>query len=258
MDREMDVLQAAVRQAGRQVLQLAAHGFETHVKQDRSPVTTADLTVNRVLQQTLLQAFPEDGWLSEETPDDPARLTKKRVWIVDPIDGTKYFMRAVPQYAISVALVDDHRPVLAVIYNPATHEMFAATRGGGARLDQQRLSVTQDVPDRPIILVNPSGHQRGDFQRIEEAVECRPMGSIAYTLALVAGGRGDGTINVDRLNEWDIAAGVLLVEEAGGVFSDMLGDSLRFNQPKTAMRGVLASNRSLHPTLVDLVKRLRA
>jgi len=257
MDREIAVVQAAVHEAGQQVLQLAAHGFETHIKHDRSPVTTADLAVNRILQQTLLHAFPGDGWLSEETPDDPARLKKSRVWVIDPIDGTKYFMTGVPQYAISVALVEEQRPTCAVIYNPATNELFTAIKGRGAWLNQNRLRVRADVPAQPAILVNPSGHRRDAFRVIDDAVECRPMGSIAYTLALVAAGRSDGTINVDRLNEWDIAAGVLLIEEAGGCWSDMTGSPVPFNQLKTAIRGVLASNASLHPSLVDLAKRLK-
>ncbi|MBD0306018.1 MAG: hypothetical protein ICV76_05635 [Nitrospiraceae bacterium] len=94
---EIDTLRAAVETAGRRVRQLAADGFDTFVKQDRSPVTTADLEVNRLLHEMLMESFPSDGWLSEETPDDLTRLQKKRVWIVDPIDGTKYFMKGVPQ-----------------------------------------------------------------------------------------------------------------------------------------------------------------
>jgi myo-inositol-1(or 4)-monophosphatase len=95
-NHELEVLRKAVRQAGQQALKLAAEGFETHIKKDRSPVTTADLAVNQILHEVLLAAFPHDAWLSEETPDDPRRLENKRVWIIDPIDGTKYFMRGVP------------------------------------------------------------------------------------------------------------------------------------------------------------------
>ena len=121
-------------------------GFETHIKKDRSPVTSADLAVNQILQDMLMTAFPHDAWLSEETPDDPRRLKNNRVWIIDPIDGTKYFMRGIPQYAISVALVESHQPVVAAVYNPATDELFSAVRGSGAWLNGDPI---RSRPGRP-------------------------------------------------------------------------------------------------------------
>ncbi|HKN87097.1 MAG TPA: 3'(2'),5'-bisphosphate nucleotidase CysQ [Nitrospiraceae bacterium] len=249
MHQELDVLRAAVRQAGQQALKLAVEGFETHIKKDRSPVTTADLAVNQILRERLLTAFPHDAWLSEETPDDPRRLENTRVWVIDPIDGTKYFMRGVPQYAISVALVESHHPVVSAVFNPATDELFSAVRGMGAWLNGQPIHVTAARNGRPVIFVNPPALERGVFRAIEAAAECRPMGSIAYTLALVAAGRADATLNVDGLNEWDVAGGVLLIEEAGGAVMDRNGSPLSFNQAKTTIRGILAAD-------TDLLNRL--
>jgi len=255
-NHELDVLQQAVRQAGQQALKLAAEGFETHIKKDRSPVTTADLAVNQILHERLLTTFPHDAWLSEETPDDPRRLENKRVWVIDPIDGTKYFMRGVPQYAISVALVESRQPAVAAVYNPATDELFSAVRGMGAWLNGQPIHVTPARNGRPVILVNPPALERGIFRAIEAAAECRPMGSIAYTLALVAAGRADATLNLDGLNEWDVAGGVLLIEEAGGAVMDRNGSPLSFNQAKTTIRGILAADKDLLDRLLTFTYTL--
>ena len=255
-NHELEVLRKAVRQAGQQALKLAAEGFETHIKKDRSPVTTADLAVNQILHEVLLTAFPHDAWLSEETPDDLRRLENKRVWIIDPIDGTKYFMRGVPQYAISVALVESNQPVVAAVYNPATDELFSAVRGTGAWLNGEPVHVTPARDGRPVILVNPPALERGVFRAIEAAAECRPMGSIAYTLALVSAGRADATLNLDGLNEWDVAGGVLLIEEAGGTVMDRNGSSLLFNQSKTTIRGILAADKDLLNRLLTFTHTL--
>lgn len=255
-NHELEVLRQAVRQAGQQVLKLAAEGFETHIKKDRSPVTTADLAVNQILHDLLLTAFPHDAWLSEESPDDPRRLENKRVWVIDPIDGTKYFMRGVPQYAISVALVESHQPVVAAVYNPAIDELFSAVLGAGAWLNGQPIHVTPSRDGRPVILVNPPALERGVFRTIEAAAECRPMGSIAYTLALVAAGRADATLNLDGLNEWDVAGGVLLIEEAGGAVMDRNGSPLSFNQAKTTIHGILAADKDLLNRLLTFTHTL--
>jgi len=258
MQHEIDVLESAVRHAGQHALRLATNGFETHIKKDRSPVTTADLAVNDILRDALLSAFPEDGWLSEESQDDLVRLEKKRVWVVDPIDGTKYFMRAIPQYSISVALVEAQAPVVAVVYNPMRDEMFTAVAGAGTKMNGRRVSVTVSAPGRPVMLVSPPGFERGAFRRLEPQVQCVPMGSIAYTLALVAAGAADATLNIDGLNEWDVAAGVLLVREAGGTVVDSAGTALLFNKPKTSLRGIVAASPDRVQDILSLASLLSA
>src|SRR5688500_8052041 len=128
MEQELATLSDTMLRAGREALRLAADGFETHTKQDRSPVTSADLAVNQILRDSLSAAYPDDGWLSEETPDAPDRLGKKRVWIVDPIDGTRSFVRGLPEFCLSVALIEEGLPAVAAIYNPSTGEFFSAIR----------------------------------------------------------------------------------------------------------------------------------
>jgi len=253
---EHEVLTDAILKAGKAAMRLAATGFQTHLKNDRSPVTSADLEVNRILKEEILRRFPDDGWLSEETPDDPARLDKKRVWVIDPIDGTKYFVTGVPQFTISAALVEDGRPVLGIVLNPATDELFSATTGTGTHFNGVPSRLREVNGSRPTLLVSPPSFQRGRYVPLERDAEIRPMGSIAYSLALIAAGQADGTLNVDRLSEWDIAAGVLLIDEAGGLVTDRKGNRLTFNRPDPTIRGLLAGAPALHPLLQTLAARL--
>ncbi len=241
MNEELSVLCEAVRQAGARGMQLAADGFETQIKYDRSPVTSADLEVNRIVQDLVGKQFPDDGWLSEETPDTPARLSKKRVWIIDPIDGTKAFIKRLPQFCISVGLVQESRPVLGVIYNPSTDELFTAVQGKGARLNDRPIHALQTASSRPQVLVNPSELDSGRLAHLATEADCQPMGSIAYALALVAAGRVDATVTYERENEWDLAAGALLVEEAGGFIVDGSGKELLFNRPTPVFQGLIAA-----------------
>ena len=254
-DHELTTLCTAVRQAGQRVLELARDGFETHIKPDHSPVTSADLEVDRILQESLLGTYPDDGWLSEETPDDLKRLDRKRVWVLDPIDGTTYFMKGIPQYAISVALVEAKKPVVAVIFNPATDELFSAVINSGATLNGTPVFVRSQLTDRLTIFVNSPAFKRKTFQKIEELADCHPMGSIAYTLALVASGQADATINLGQQNEWDIAAGTLLVQEAGGTAVDKNWSPMRFNQPKTLVNGIIATRSDKTNEVQQLVKK---
>jgi myo-inositol-1(or 4)-monophosphatase len=245
MDEVLDLLESTARLAGHRVLEMGRAGFETYTKRDHSPVTSADLEANRILSERLLGAFPEDGWLSEETQDDHARLAKKRVWVIDPIDGTAYFMAGIPEYTISVALVEDQQPCLGVIYNPARDELFSARHGKGLRLNGSPLpraaAAGNGTGESAVLLVSPPAYRKGRFRAIQARATVRPMGSIAYTLGLIAAGQGDGTINTSLLHEWDIAAGVLLMREAGGTVTGLDGNALSFNQPHPVVQGILAA-----------------
>lgn len=226
--REMTIVSEAVQKAGEAVL---------HIARD----TTADLEANRILKKALLENFPEDGWLSEETRDDLQRLAKKRLWVVDPIDGTKEFIRGLPEFSVSVALVEDGQPVIAAVYNPSTGEMFSAVRGEGSWLNGKPVRSDHVFTGRPVIVVSRTDAERGEFMLCEPHAEIRPVGSIAYKLALIAAGRADAVVSLSPKNEWDIAAGVLLVEEAGGRVTDREGRPFVFNRAKTLVNGVIAA-----------------
>jgi len=254
-DHELRILSDVIRTAGTEALRFSSDGFETHTKSDQSPVTSADLAVNQILQAHLLAMFPHDGWLSEESPDDSARLQKARVWVIDPIDGTKAFIRGEPEFCVSVALVEEGLPVVAAIFNPSTDELFAATRGGGLRLNHKPVSPQERRRNQqPVIALSPWEQHLGRFQSVEAHATSRPMHSIAWALALAASGRIHAVATFEPENEWDVAAGALLIEEAGGTMHDGGGLALGFNRPEPRYRGIIAT--SAHcPDLVS--QRLR-
>jgi myo-inositol-1(or 4)-monophosphatase len=253
---ELDVLKKYVRQAGQEIFQMAAEGFETAYKKNEDPVTTADIKADSILREGLTKDFPDTGWLSEETRDDFTRLDQKMVWIVDPIDGTKEFVSGIPEYAVSVALVENGQPILAAVYNPASKELFAAASGQGAWLNEEPIEAEHELTAKPLLLASRSEIQRGEFEPFEPFAQIHPCGSIAYKLALIAAGMADATFSLAPKNEWDIAAGVLLVNESGGNVTDKSGAPFSFNQRKTLVNGIVATTRSaLEPIriLIDKV-----
>ena len=254
MESELALLIDAVQRAGARAQQLTRDGFAVHTKPDRSPVTTADLEVDRILREQLLARFPDDGWLSEESLDDPARLTKTRVWIVDPIDGTKAYINRRPEYCISAALVEQGKPVVAAIFNPSTNEMFSARRGAGLHFNGKPVQVPEAPASWPIVMVTPWELRQGRWAALSEKVRCRPMYSIAHALALVAVGRVQATITLEPENEWDLAASLLLIEESGGSMTDRAGHPFRFNQPTPRFHGVIALARSAGQGLRSLLR----
>lgn len=237
--KEADVIEKATRKAGEAVRQLAKEGFETAHKANQSPVTTADLLANTILKEALLTAFPTDGWLSEETRDHPERLGRSRVWIIDPIDGTKEYVTGLPEYAVSVALVEEGLPVAGAIFNPAVDEFYLAIKGQGAWLNGQPTRCRESQSAKPALLASRSEIKRGEFVPFEPLAEVVPMGSIAYKLAALAGGKADTTFSLGPKNEWDIAAGVLIIQEAGGFCSDQDFQPFQFNQPNTLVNGIV-------------------
>ncbi len=255
-EREQQFLQQAIRLAGAEALQLAANGFDIQTKADQSPVTSADLAVNRLLHQRVTEAFPDDGWLSEESPDSLLRLDKRRVWVIDPIDGTSAFIRREPEFCISVALVDEGRPVLAAVLNPSTNELFVATDGGGLHLNDVPVSGHHPSDGRPTIALNPWEQRMGRFKGLESQTASRPMRSIAWALALAASGRIDAVVSLESQHEWDIAAGVLLVQEAGGLTSDASGAPFLFNRPDPRYRGMIATSRHCPPPVANRLRTL--
>jgi myo-inositol-1(or 4)-monophosphatase len=214
------------------------------------PVTLADRRADALLRGELIAIAPA-AWLSEESVDDISRLKSRRIWIVDPLDGTKEFIAGLPEYAISIALVDDGQPIAAVVHNPATHETFSAERGSGAWSAGHRL---QSRDDRSV-LASRSEIANGEFASFEAAgFELRPIGSIALKLALVAAGRASVTLSRGPKWEWDVCAGALLVEEGGGTATDVDGARFSFNQPFPKTRGVLAGARESYARALAFVR----
>jgi myo-inositol-1(or 4)-monophosphatase len=241
LERELAVVKEAVNAAAAAIMKIAREGFETAYKIDRSHLTAADLEANRIIREAVTRAFPDDGWLSEETRDDRSRLDRERVWIVDPMDGTREFTMGIPEFVISVALAERGEPVLGVIQNPSTGDGYECARGSGTRLNGTPVFADHVLGDRPVVEASRSDIEKGRFAAFASAVEIRPYGSIAHKLARLAAGKADSVFSLTPKNEWDIAAGVILVEEAGGVAVRRSGEPFRFNQPDTLVDGIVAA-----------------
>src|SRR5207244_6358928 len=198
--------------------------------------------------------FPDDGGLSEATAHSADRVRKRRVWVVDPLDGTKEFIQHIPEFCVSIALVEDGRPVVAVEYNPVADRLYAAVRGQGTTVNgaPAHVSRTARVPDA-LVLASRSEDQRGEWDAFKGRVRVQLTGSVAYKLAELATGAGDATFTLTPKNEWDICAGTLLVEEAGGKVTDLAGAPLGSNQASPLRPGLVASNGTLHAALLALI-----
>jgi len=244
-ERELIAAEQAARQAGSAVMGLFRGKFDIREKSKNNPVTTADLEANRIIREKIQKFFPQDGWLSEEDQDTSRRLSLSRVWVVDPIDGTKEFIEGVPQFAISIAFVVEGRPAVAIVYNPAKDQFYKAAAGQGAFLNDQNIRVTPRADINGALLLVSRSEPQKKFQAFVDRCDIKPVGSIAYRLAKVAGGDGDGTITFRTIHEWDICAGVLMVEEAGGKVIDGNGDLMMFNRELPKHRGVVAANNGL-------------
>jgi len=221
-----------------------------------NPVTIADYKADKYLFNFLLSEFPDDGWLSEETVDTYERLDKTRVWIVDPLDGTKEFIEGIPHFAVSIALVYKNEPVVGVIYNPATDEMFSCQRGKGVYLNGDKVFVSQKTNlSNSSITVSRSEVKRNEWEPYRnEFKSINPIGSVAYKLALVSSGNYDIFTTIAPKNEWDICAGDCLVSEAGGVFKTINDKKIIYNQKKTLVTDtIIATNSILFERVSDLL-----
>jgi myo-inositol-1(or 4)-monophosphatase len=259
--KELEVATAAAREAGAIIRSLYGRGIAVVPKLDRadSPLTEADTRANEALHRAIGAAFPDDGWLSEESRDDPTRLAKRRVWIVDPLDGTKEFVREIPELAVCVGLAEDGVPILGVVYNPITDELYAAARGVPATLNGVPIHVTDTrVLARATIIASRSETERGEWDEFRGRFAIERRGSDAYTLALVASGRADATFTLVPKSEWDVCASVCILERAGGRVSDLDGAPLRFNRQRTRLDGLVASNNVLHEDILRLLYECRS
>jgi len=240
------------RAAGAEIMQFYHSSFDVTDKKPDNPVTDADFAADKLLKTRLLERLPEAGWLSEETVDNPRRLGKRLVWVVDPLDGTKEFVMGIPEFSVSVALVQDGQPILGVIHNPPTGELFAVQKGQSLTFNGLPAAASQRKQLAGArIDASRSERRRGEFAPFEDLVELTTMGSIAYKLARVAAGFSDATWSRGPKNEWDICAGVLMINEVNGRCVDLDDQEFSFNQPKTLVNGIIADNGHLHSEILS-------
>lgn len=243
----------AARAAGESIMRAFRVEQEVRYKSADQPVTEADLAADRILHRLLMEDRPEYGWLSEETADSPERTRRARVWVVDPIDGTNSFVAGRPEFAVCVGLVDEGRPVVGVVHNPATGEMFSAAEGAGAFCDGERLRVSGVGPDAsPRMVASRWEMKRGELDGFAADWRVEPLGSTAYKMCRVAQGAAEGFVSRGPKAEWDVAAAIVIVHEAGGRVTRLNGAPAEFNRPEPQWRGIAASNGLVHDELLRL------
>jgi myo-inositol-1(or 4)-monophosphatase len=250
LTRDAALLQDAVREAG----SLAQSMFRTELRKwtkgASSPVSEADIAVNDLLEARLRSATPDYGWLSEESADDEVRLSRRRTWVVDPIDGTRNYLGGHDEWCVSVALVEDASPVLAAVFAPATDEFFFAARGQGTTLNGKAvraasgsaLDFSRVAGPKPMVeRLNTAG---GD-------IKLHPrIGSLALRLCRVADGVLDAAFAGGNSHDWDLAAADLIVQEADGRMSDLSGDPILYNRREVTHGVLVAAGRDRHANIV--------
>lgn len=247
-------LEAAVREAGA----LAARSFQTTVKSwDKtggSPVSEVDMAVDKFLRERLMRLAPDCGWLSEETEDDLIRLDSSRMWIVDPIDGTRAYLAGRTDWSISVALVENGRPTLAAIFAPMQDALYLAAAGEGTTLNGTTVKATAGADF-------DTAHAAGPKPMLERLAPVAPrlvaepkVFSLALRLARVAAGTLDLAFASENSHDWDLAAADLLVHEAGGALTTFAGQQLIYNRADPLHGALVAAGRSRHEAFLALVR----
>jgi myo-inositol-1(or 4)-monophosphatase len=246
---------ATVREAGALALQSFRSPIKSWLKQGNSPVSEVDLAVDALLRQRLAAAGLASGWLSEETEDDPARLSADHVWIVDPIDGTRGFLAGLPDWTISVALAAAGRPILAALYAPVTDELFLAAAGGGATRNGQPIAASAG---RSLAGARVAGPDRRLGRLAPFGIVAEPkVHSLALRIARVAHGTLDIALAGPNSHDWDLAAADLLVHEAGGALTTLGGETLVYNRPVPTHGALFAAGHARHEALGELMREGR-
>ena len=240
LEEELRVATEAALAAGSEVARLRRDGVRYGHKDGFELVSEADLRASEMLHSALTTAFPDTGWLGEEHKDTSERLGHERVWIVDPIDGTREYLQGIPEYAISIGLVIGGKPALGVVYNPAKEEMCTALCTGATE------GSPGAIPPRWDALVGRGEKQWQELPQLPPGARTNGIGSVAYRLALLASGRGDAVLTGFGRSEWDVAAGVALCLAAGLRVTDVLGAPMTFNKPDPHIRGLLVAKPALH------------
>jgi myo-inositol-1(or 4)-monophosphatase len=254
--RLADVLTAAVREAGVLAFSLFGTSVKAWTKGQGSPVTAADIAVNDLLRARLAAADPGIAWLSEESADDSARLDARRVWIVDPIDGTRAYIAGRTDWAVSAALVEDGRPVAAALFAPAEPAFYAAVAGKGATLDGTPIAADAGAQVEGARVAGPKSLLDGLAARVP--IEAVPrIHSIALRFARIARGTLDAAFSAGSSHDWDLAAADLLVHEAGGVLTTLEGRPLVYNRPDPVHRPLVSAGPTRHATLLQVMRGRR-
>lgn len=252
MSADLALLADAAREAGELALGYLRRGVKIRNKPGGSPVTDADLAVDALLTERLRAARPDYGWLSEETADDPARLKRDRLFIVDPIDGTAAYMKGKPWWTVALCVAEHGLPVAAVVHAPAIGETYAAVAGQGASLNGAAIAASTVARlEDAAVLAGPAMFQGPQWTTPWPQMRLEKRNSIAYRMALVGAGAFDAALALTPKWDWDVAAGALIACEAGAVTSDHRGRPYRFNRPTPRQGSLVCAAPALHPLIIE-------
>ncbi|CAN7207617.1 3'(2'),5'-bisphosphate nucleotidase CysQ [Phenylobacterium sp. LjRoot219] len=257
MGDDLTLIVEAARAAGELATGLRDDGLTVDFKAGDSPVTNADFAADALLKATLRGARPDYAWLSEETADDPARLAARRVFVVDPIDGTRAFAAGEPFWTVCVAVVEDGRPIAAAVVAPQLQEAYAAAVGAGATLNGRPIhaSAATAIADcrmiaHPAMFAHEAWRERWPDMRIAR------RNSTAYRLCLVAAGAADATVTFASKHDWDLAAADLIASEAGCFVGDHTGRPFAYNRSKPIQSSLVCAAPSLAPLILERVRHI--
>ena len=254
---DLALILEAAHAAGRLASSLREDGLDIDWKPGDSPVTNADLAADALLKETLRGARPDYGWLSEETADDPARLGKRRVFVVDPIDGTRAFLSGEPWWTVCVAVVEEGRPTAAAVIAPQLDETYAARRGAGATLNGEaiRASAAAHIEGCGMI-AHPQMFRHADWPKPWPDMRVARRNSTAYRLCLVASGAADATVTFAAKHDWDLAAADLIATEAGAYVGDHTGRPFAYNRAVPMQPSLVCTAPSLAPLILERVRHI--
>ena len=254
LTRDIALLKDTVRDAGALGLSLFRTTLKMWTKGESSPVSEADIAVNDLIQSRLQAATPDYGWLSEESADDESRLGRRLTWIIDPIDGTRGYLAGREDWCVSVALVEDNRPLLAAVFAPSTDEFFFAVRGQGTTLNGVPVVASSGAAlDFPRIAGPKPLVQR--LARGEDLTLYPRIGSLALRLCWVANGKLDAAFAGGQSRDWDLAAADLIVHEANGKMTELSGDAILYNRQEVTHGLLVAAGAERHAYIVEQFRR---
>jgi myo-inositol-1(or 4)-monophosphatase len=252
-----DELAGIVREAGTLAVSMSGAQLKHWTKHGDSPVTEADMAVDRLLHERLMRLAPDCGWLSEETEDDRARLGSRRLWVVDPIDGTRAYLAGRTEWSVSVALVDNGRPVLGAVFAPAEDGLYLAAAGEGATRDGAPVAAKAGDSFEAARVAGPKPMIAELAASLPGIVAVPKVHSLALRLARVASGQLDVAFASKSSHDWDLAAADLIVHEAGGAFGMLDGQIPRYNSAEVRHGALIASERARYQRLVAITRDWR-
>ena len=256
-DRQSDLklITELGRESGEIALKYFGKSPEVWMKEGESPVSEADFAIDKFLKEKLLNARPEYGWLSEETDDNLDRIATKRTFVVDPIDGTRGFINGMKRWCISIAVVENNRPIVGVLECPVMEQTITASAGNGVDLNGETIVSKAFQPNSVLKITGPRSVGREFAELFDQEVDILPfVPSLAYRLAMIGMGDVDLALARGSAKDWDLAAADLIVHEAGAKLTDLDGAELAYNCKDVRHSTLVASNAERHDEMLDLAR----